>query len=402
MSVLWWLLVAVLIIVGLWAAILLANRRYNLKKRGIAVSPGVVMWYTKRGVGFIDRVAMVSKGGWCAFGTLAAAIGIFMMIFVFVNLVLNIVIILTQPAKALPGVALPYPGLIPGLTIIAWLIAISTLFIVHEFSHGFLLRAQGLKVESVGGMFLIAIFGAFVEPNKKEIEKASTAKRLRMFAAGSMANFVLAFVCLGIILLLLTPKPGVYALEVRKGGPSENFLAPGMRILSLDNMPLESWEDYYKFLENVKPGDNVLITTKENGAFTVTADNYRSENRGDLGIFPMSAIPRSAFLNPLFGMAVMTNEFTGGWLFGHTAFHPHIYWSAVPWAIIDILKWIFVFNLGVGLFNLLPAVPFDGGYMMQAILERRISKKKAKRVVRILSYTVLVLILMNFTPALMR
>jgi membrane-associated protease RseP (regulator of RpoE activity) len=74
----------------------------------------------------------------------------------------------------------------------------------------------------------------------------------------------------------------------------------------------------------------------------------------------------------------------------------------VPWEVIDVIKWMFVLNLGVGLFNMLPAVPFDGGYMMQAILERKTSQEKAKRVVRILSYAIFVLILMSMLPAFLR
>ncbi|TES98498.1 MAG: metalloprotease, partial [Hadesarchaea archaeon] len=57
MSAMWWLLVVLAALAALWAIILLANRKYDLKKRGFAISPGFVMWRTKRGLQFIDRVA---------------------------------------------------------------------------------------------------------------------------------------------------------------------------------------------------------------------------------------------------------------------------------------------------------------------------------------------------------
>ena len=89
-------------------------------------------------------------------------------------------------------------------------------------------------------------------------------------------------------------------------------------------------------------------------------------------------------------------------LLGRPVFHPYVYDALVPWEVINIIKWMFVLNLGVGLFNMLPAVPLDGGYIMQGVLERKISKEKAKSVVRVISFTVLTLILMNIFIALPR
>ena len=389
------ILFAVAILVLLWDAIGLANRWYDLKKHGFAISPGVIMWRTKRGLNFIDRVAGISKRGWRAYGNLAAGVGILAMVFIFVMLVLNFIFLLTRPLIHLPGVVLVYPGLIPWLPFVPWVIAIASVLLIHEFSHGLMLRAQNLQTKSVGGLLVVVLFGAFVEPNEKQLMRASISKRLRMFAAGSMGNFVLGLACLLLLFVLLVPKPGVYVYAVSENY-SENFTL-GSRIYQLDNVPINTIDNYYNFLDNKLPGDNVWVVTENENVRTTLLKDSENENRGDLPILSISATSRWNFVNPIYTIAVTAAE-----ILGQPIFHPYIYNSIVPWVVIDIVKWMFILNLGVGLFNMLPAVPLDGGYMMQAILEQKTSKEKAKRVVRILSYFILVLILLNMFPAFLR
>ncbi len=378
---------------ALWAAILLIDRHYDLEKRGFTVAPGLLMWRTKRGLKFIDRVAKSSRRGWRIFGTVGAVIGAGLMAFIFFNLVLNVVFVLSQPSGALPGVQFALPGLVPGLTVLAWLIAIATVIFVHEFAHGFVMRAQGLRTKSVGGMLLLAIPGAFVEQDEKQLKKAPVSKRLRVFAAGSFANILFAFLCLGILLVLIVPKPGVYVYGVAENYPAENVLEPGMRIYGINETLMYSYSDFHDFMDNTRPGQIIQLST-DNGVFSVElAEDPDNENSGFLGMIPITAISRSNFINPLFGLGVAMAE-----ILGRPVLHSYVYNSLVPWAVIDILKWIFVLNLGIGLFNLLPAVPLDGGYILQGIVEKKSSKRTAKRVSYAFSIIVLMLIITNFIP----
>jgi len=395
LGTLWWLLVVLAGLAALWAIILLANRRYDLKKRGFTISPGFVMWRTMRGLRFIDRVAKSSKRGWRAFGTAAAAIGIFLMAFVFFNVAFNAVITLTQPVRALPGVRFVLPGIVPGLTIFAWLVGIASVLFVHEFAHGFVLRAQGLETKSVGGMLFVALPGAFVEPDEKQLKKAPILKRLRVFGAGSFANVLFAFLCLGIILFLLVPKPGVYVSGVIENYPAENVLEAGMRIYSIDNVLISSYDDFSSFMDNTRPGQIIQISTDNENFQIELAKRSENENKGFIGIGSISASSHSEFANPLFVALVMMSELTG-----EPVFNSYVYSARVPWGLIDVLKWMFVLNFGIGLFNLLPAVPLDGGYIFQGIIERASSKRTARRVSHALSIIVLALIIVNFMPML--
>jgi len=384
-------LFAIAMFILCWNAIGLINRWFRLEKHGFTVSPGYMMWRTERGLGLIDRLAGASKKGWVGYGTLAAVAGFLMMGFIFVVLVVNFILMLTTPVKA-PGVMLVYPGLIPWLPIVPWLIAVGLLLIFHEFSHGILLRAQGLKIKSVGAMVLFVLFGAFVEPDEKELETAPPSKRMRVYAVGSMANVLLAFASLGIILLLLSPKPGVYIWASAREYV-DNF-PPGARLYSINGLPIETFDDYREAIGGLVPGERIsaVVNGREVGATLWEASD--NENEPCLPVVLASAPNSLNFLNPLYAIGAAMAELTGS-----PIFHHYIYQSAAPWWFIDILKWIFILNLGVGLFNMLPAVPLDGGYMLRSLLECRISKKSAKRIATVLSFIVLTLIIANLFPS---
>ncbi|MEM2878682.1 MAG: site-2 protease family protein [Candidatus Hadarchaeales archaeon] len=382
------------ILIMCWNAVGLIDRWFSLKKHGFTVAPGYIMWKTERGLSFIDRIACFSKRGWIAYGDLAAICGFVMMGFIFVMLILNFILMLTTPLRT-PGVMLVYPGLIPWLPIVPWLVAVGFLLVVHEFSHGILLRAQDLRTKSIGGMVIFVLFGAFVEPDEKQLENSAPSKRMRVYAAGSMANILLAFISLALILVLLTPKPGVYVWA--SSTEYADIFPPGARIYSVNGIQINSIDNFSSAFKGLMPGDNVSLIVEER-ELTLTLEHVPdNENRIYLPVAIMSAPPSSNFLNPLYAAGAAMAELTGS-----PVFHQYIYNSAVPWLLIDILKWIFILNLGVGLFNMLPAVPLDGGYMLRALLEKRASKSAAKKAVRLISFVVLILIVLNFVPSFLR
>ena len=79
----------------------------------------------------------------------------------------------------------------------------------------------------------------------------------------------------------------------------------------------------------------------------------------------------------------------------------------VYWAIVTALYWIFWLNLLVGLFNVLPMIPLDGGFLFNDALKsfiKRVKKdisnerrdKIVKNISLIISLTILFLILFPF------
>jgi len=388
-----WLALALVFLAGFWLTIFLLNRRYNLKKRNIEVGPGMLMWRTKRGLNFIDNTAKAHKSGWRTFGTASVIVGFALMVFMLVNLILNAAFIVTRPSVAPPGVRLVIPGLT--IPLLEGLIAILSVLLVHELSHGFVLRAQNLPVKSVGAMAFIVIPGAFVEPDEKRLKKAPIMQRLRVYGAGSFANILLALLCLSILLVAVVPRPGVYVWETAENTPAYGVLQPGMRLFSINGVQMNEWGDFHDFMDNTHPGDNLTIVTNEN-IFTITiASSEENENLGYLGLVPISAISRSDFINPLFTLAAISYG-----IVGYPLFHPYCNDSFLPWPIITLLTWMFLLNFAIGLFNMLPAIPLDGGYILSGIIEKRTSAKTARRVALGFSFFVLALIIVSFLPAL--
>lgn len=67
--------------------------------------------------------------------------------------------------------------------------------------------------------------------------------------------------------------------------------------------------------------------------------------------------------------------------------------------IKELVFWLMLLNLGVGLFNLVPIGPIDGGRMFQVALEKIMQQKKALKIWKAVSYGLLVIIASNILYA---
>jgi len=68
------------------------------------------------------------------------------------------------------------------------------------------------------------------------------------------------------------------------------------------------------------------------------------------------------------------------------------------WSLANAIYWIFWLNLAVGLFNALPMIPLDGGYILQdlfeALLDRfRIESRRKEKVRKTVMVTISLFIL---------
>jgi len=415
MNALLWLLIST---IAIWAILILLNRFYNVKKRGFEISPGVLMWRTKRGLKTMACVARKLKRGWIVFGTIAGAVGLALMVLMFVTFAQNAWLTLQHPGGGAPGAMIVLPGLVPGLSLLLWLVVIASVLIVHEFAHGFVALAQGLKTKSMGLLLFTIIPGGFVELDEKKFEKASTGKRLRVLGAGSFSNIIFSIICLAVVLVALAPKPGVYITSVVENAPSEDILSPGMHLTGLvppgnSEVRVENLAGFHEIMENIKPEENLGVITDEGIFFIITGKYPGNENRGYLGVYTYSAAaaaelvgvdqnlfgvkiasPRAFFMDPALTSTLMIFcEFRG-----YPLFHPYCYDAHLPWQLIQLLKWMFFLNFGIGLFNLLPMAPLDGGGMVKAVSEKYTSKRNARRITNVLSAAVLVLLIVNLLP----
>lgn len=403
MSTLYWI---VLILVPFWAIILLLDRIYDLESRGAEVGPGILMWRTGWGIDLLDRIAKISKKTWKYFGIVGAILGTYLMGRTFYTLTGRTFSILqslwTTGGGGAGGVSSGVVPIIPGITtpLVGGLIAIATVVIVHEMSHGILARRANLEVESTGFGVLAFLPLAFVEPDEEELESASLSDKLQIFSAGSFANIILSLATYGLILLLVVPLPGLYVNYVGGNTPAENVLKPGMKITGVGFQgeyihAVEQYSDLDNFLKGTRPGDQIVIET-DNGRFDLVLDNDPyDENEGWIGISSAWSISRGKIFKESIGSLFVfwkTPTLLGGGL------NPYSYDYRVPQSVMMTLFLISFFNLGVGLFNLLPLLPLDGGRILSALLDEIISSKIAKYITWGFSLITVSVILINLVP----
>lgn len=417
-----------ILIVLLWAAILQLDRLYDLESRGIEVSPGVIMWRTRRGIGLLDRINDASRNLWKVFGALSGILGSVFMVIIFLNLAdkaVGIVSSLISPTPAGGGGTAGVMPLIPGWTfplemIVPFLIAIATVILVHEPAHGIISRRVGLPVESTGLLLFAVIPGAFVEPDEEKLQNASVYDRLQVYGAGSFANILLGLLSFGVILALITPLSGLYVSGVFEDMPAEGHIQPGNRILEVgrlggSGMEIEDYQSFSNFMENTRPGDSIWLTTEE-GYFELTLTNrpppgenivymteeenveitVENQNGDDEGFIGIGGLYYSVSRPEILSDTIVslftfwkTPSVSGG------SISPHSYDYHVPELVIEILQMMAMLNLGVGLFNLLPLKPLDGGHMAEGLVEKISSKEMAKDVAVVLGIVSLSFVLIN-------
>jgi len=348
------------------------------------------MYKTKWGIKAMDRIANTFPGLLRVLGIISVITGFLGMGAIFTILFHGTYKLLTSPnaqpvvAPILPGVSIPG---VPMLSFWHWILGILIVAAVHEFMHGIYSRLHNIKVKSSGFAFLGPILAAFVEPDEQQLKKASKYKQLSVISAGPFANFLLAGAFLLLILFILTPfthyaveAKGVQITSIDPAFPISNTpLTAGMSIDKINNQVIKNTEDFIKALEITKPGQTIFVTSDAQtipvqlGAAT---DNPEKPRLG-VSISPKEVNFKKESLKP---------------------FYPVYTWFA------QLCFWIFTISLGVGLFNLLPLGPVDGGrmFMIASLWFTKNDETKAKKIWMTVTFLCLLLIAINLAPYLFK
>ncbi len=345
-----------------------------------------VMYKTKIGLKSMDYAAKKLPTALKGLSFLGVLIGFLGMILIVIELLKNTVYLLIKPGIA-PGIQPVLPFEAKGVffvPFIYWILAIFIIAGVHEFSHGLIARAYKIKIKSSGVAFLGVIFplipAAFVEPEEKQLLKKSLKAQLSVFAAGPFANIITAGIVILLIIHVAAPisgvafdTNGVEVVDIVADGPfAQAGVKEGEIIHKMEHTKIDSVKNFTKALTKYKAGDIVVIKTTES-AYAV-----------QLGSHPQNVT------KPYLGISTKQfREVKPGFAAKYGLFIP----KAIEW-VSGFLYWLFVLNLGIGLFNLLPLGPIDGGRMVKVILER-ISPKKGYQIWKYMSLFFFVVILFN-------
>lgn len=314
-------------------------------------------------------------------GYLGIFLGFIGMVVTVYSVVLFALKLLIIPGSA-PGLSPVIPGVrIPGIPFVLsffhFLITIFIVAIVHEFGHGVISRLWDIKVKSSGFAFLGPIPAAFVEPDEESLKAAKPKAALSVYGAGPLANFLLFIPTFLIFVLLLTPMTssyladdGIIVGDLPADHPLYGQVKVGEKIMSVNGVEILTAGDFaYLVDRSVVPGDEITLVS-ESGEYTMVA-------------YGQVADETKSFFPFLYGQ---TKNLKPDWQV-----------TTFLW-IKKLFFWLFMINLGVGMFNLLPLGPLDGGRMFHAAALKFTSEKKANKALKQITTVMILLLLINLSP----
>jgi Zn-dependent protease len=339
-------------------AILLYLKRKSLTR----MSKIIIAVKSKKGISLMQRLGK-HKTFFRVLSTISIPLAIYFMFVITSQIVLNLYMMFAVPNPE-PTVAFVVPGLrIPGSPIFFpfWFTIISIVVVatIHEFSHGIIAISEGVPIESAGfGLFFI-FFIAFVEPNEKKILKKSNLTRVKIAAAGPVANIITSFV---IFFLLTSLDPflaenvdftGVKVVETLPGLPAQEAgMTPSMVIQAVNGNQTPNITSFTDALSSMQPNQSVFVSTSS-GDFNLTlASKPENETEGYMGIL---VEPSWNFKNP------DALSQAGLLVFGLPYYRLNPYERGLLW-------WIALISFFVGLINLLPIFGLDGGIILYSLI----------------------------------
>ena len=321
---------------------------------------------TDRGLQKIDQIASKFPRFWKAYGSLGVLTGL-ISILIALGMVLFTFYFMIDTGSTEGGPAMILPGLESetewqaGATFVPveyWVISIAVLMFVHEMSHAIIARAEGFEINSVGWLVLGILPGAFVEPKGENMlpgseqeesgshtiwEGGDWKSRLKVLCAGSFANYVTAALFLGLALGMTfaaaeTTEDAVIGVQLFQGDEGIEYIATeegpayqaGMRngtLYSIDGFEIESIEDIEASTVDLEIGQQIVLDTSE-GEFTVEV------SEGEVREIRESLEP---------------------------------YQAPLQW-FTSMLLTVATLNFLIGLFNMVPIKPLDGGLSVETLI----------------------------------
>ncbi len=242
-------LIALVVFIAWLALVIIAKKTGWLEKRAMSLFGPMIMWRTRKGRDFIERLAS-AKRVWTVFGKASLWICAGAMVTMMVLLLWQAVVIIPQVEQApSPALIVGIPGINPVIPVGYGILGLAVAMVAHEFAHGIMTRRGKMDIKSLGLLFLVFPVGAFVEPDEKQLEATTRSKRSKVFAAGPASNLILAVITLslfsGVMMSAVEPvHDGALVVGVVTGSPAEIAgLSPYSVIESIDGEPIESRGD---------------------------------------------------------------------------------------------------------------------------------------------------------------
>src|SRR3989338_3795899 len=319
-----------------------------------------VMYKTKLGLKLMDYFAKKFPRTLKVLSYFSVGLGFVGMISVLLILVKGSINLIKIPdsqpmlAPLLPEIQIP--GL-PTLSFWHWVIGILIVAVIHESFHGIFARLYNIKIKSSGFAFLGPILAAFVEPDEKELNKATKFQQLSVLSAGAFSKII-----------SISEDLPINSTDVKIGET----------IRSINGIKIENVKDFIETMDVLKPGEIINLMTDNTSSQIPLVQNPQNTSRALLGVtVTHTKINLKENIKEKYGSIIP---------------------SFILW-LSELLFWLYVISLGVGFFNLLPLGPVDGGKMFYVGIQYFIKdKKKALKVYSYMTSFCTFLIIINLLP----
>ena len=438
---------SVLVFVLILAAYVYRSRAKFKRESGI-----FLLRRTERGKKFLEQLGRRWPRFWKVVGGLGVAAGFYFSLEI--SWLLLGLTYRNLTAGAVQGLTflIPSPSssatVVPGVLLVPfwyWIITIALLVVVHEGMHGILTARERVRIKSLGTGLLAVIPLAFVEPDEKQLQKKGFWAQQRVFAAGSFANFLLAFIAVGLLVAISPMGQGLYTAS----GVQFSQAVPGLpaaganlsgTITSIGGNSIVNVSDLTRVLELTGIEKETSITVlqgNETKTYTLVTGRQPQLNftpnldqtillglgqaelveqgigtaGGWMGLEQKKAFWRAVGKDPRWAVtaafriaeletAQMAFREPGylGILGAGTVKDVRTGAEAAAGAfefIAGLLFFLFIINLGVGQFNLLPLKPLDGGRMWELVF-RKVSTRYAKQITMAVGLLMFLLIAAGF------
>lgn len=336
------------------------------------------------------------------YGTFGVLMVVIVSIFITIMLILSVrytLILRPEPTGIYePQNILLLPGIneyVPS-TLAVWLAFVLTIA-VHEFGHGILCRVENITVRGMGILIAVIPIGFFVEPDESELEKTRGMPKIRMFGAGIANNLVVGGICFILLVLMIgaaVPSDSPVIYGIYKGYPADNAGIPqGSTVIAVDGVPVATRDGVATVLNATKPGETAVLTI-ENGGITTDypltlaawpADYNRTSGFMGVQYYDGATIQKTvgSMLSPIGVLQFLVIPFdssSGTQYLRLLAFDSaDTQYYTVPfegyWGLIHLLFWCGWININVGIFNALPMIPLDGGYILKEGVDRLLDRR---------------------------
>ncbi|MFH1798545.1 MAG: RIP metalloprotease RseP [Candidatus Omnitrophota bacterium] len=332
------------------------------------------------------------------------------------------------------------------LTGIIVFIVFGILIIVHEAGHLIAAKKAGIRVEAFSlGMgkrlFGIAIggtdyrvslipFGGFCQMAGEDPHQAKGAKdefgskpvgaRFWVVAAGSITNYIFAFLLFSIVFMIGSPVVSNEVGQLLKGYPAEKAgIKTGDKILSVNGKKVEYWDDIVSEIAKgslaLKPLEMEILRSKETMIVEVTPEVSTVTNifnqkisRPVVGIAPENKILAVSY-NPvkalfyggkkLIALTAVTYKsiwllLTGGMPLKTSVSGPIgiacLIGQAANMGLVYLILVMAHISMALAVFNLLPFPVLDGGHIFFLIIEKLRGKPLSVKTQEIIAQAALV------------